>query len=196
MNDPLDKPVSTALPPANFHIAGPRPARMEARSTALLLFGLAANLVPLLTFATTLREIAVDWRLSAAQSGWIGGITTRAFWATIARICSRTPFSRLVEAQQHGLVAQHDRGQHSDVVAHRRHLVEHAVLLSREKFEGDRLSHYGDRPLIRGRQNKRRLRPCDWRSPIRCRTTRGRGQRSCRAPGSGSGRTSSCASRG
>ncbi|MGH7047762.1 MAG: MFS transporter [Stellaceae bacterium] len=48
---------------------------MAARkSTALLLFGLVANLVPLLTFATTLHEIAVAWRLSAAQSGWIGGI--------------------------------------------------------------------------------------------------------------------------
>jgi MFS family permease len=39
-----------------------------------LLFGLVANLVPLLTFATTLPEIASEWRLSAAQSGWIGGI--------------------------------------------------------------------------------------------------------------------------
>lgn len=40
----------------------------------MLSFGLVANLVPLMTFAATLNEIASDWSLSASQSGWIGGI--------------------------------------------------------------------------------------------------------------------------
>lgn len=44
------------------------------RSTVLLILGLTANLLPLLTYATTLHEIAVAWGLSAGQSGWIGGI--------------------------------------------------------------------------------------------------------------------------
>ncbi|MGH7038953.1 MAG: MFS transporter [Stellaceae bacterium] len=44
------------------------------RSTILLIFGLVTNLLPLLTYATTLHEIAVAWGLSAGQSGWIGGI--------------------------------------------------------------------------------------------------------------------------
>ena len=44
------------------------------RSTVILLFGLVANLIPLLTFATTLPQISADWGLSAGQAGWIGGI--------------------------------------------------------------------------------------------------------------------------
>jgi predicted MFS family arabinose efflux permease len=46
----------------------------SARTTVLLSFGLVANLAALMTFAATLNEIAADWRLSASQSGWIGGI--------------------------------------------------------------------------------------------------------------------------
>ncbi len=46
----------------------------SGKSTTILLFGLVANLTPLLTFATTLPEIAADWGLSAAQSGWVGGV--------------------------------------------------------------------------------------------------------------------------
>ncbi|HZT87833.1 MAG TPA: MFS transporter [Stellaceae bacterium] len=69
MTDRLDQPlaISGAVPAAM-----PRGAAL--RSTAILLFGLVANLTPLLTFATTLHEIARDWGLSADQSGWIGGI--------------------------------------------------------------------------------------------------------------------------
>ncbi|MGH7030936.1 MAG: MFS transporter [Stellaceae bacterium] len=75
MRDPLDKPFFAARRRRSFPVSGERPTGMAAgRSTALLLFGLVANLVPLLTFATTLHEIAVAWGLSAAQSGWIGGI--------------------------------------------------------------------------------------------------------------------------
>jgi MFS family permease len=73
MTEPLSRPVSAA--PADLPMANQGHIGMAVgRSTALLLFGLVANLVPLLTFAATLREIAVDWNLSAAQSGWIGGI--------------------------------------------------------------------------------------------------------------------------
>ena len=46
----------------------------SARATALLSFGLVANLAALMTFAATLNEIAADWSLDASQSGWIGGI--------------------------------------------------------------------------------------------------------------------------
>jgi MFS family permease len=61
--------------PATAGEAGRGERRFPAgRSTALLLFGLVANLAPLLTFATTLHEIAVAWKLSAAEAGWIGGI--------------------------------------------------------------------------------------------------------------------------
>lgn len=61
--------------PAAARAAGRgEPGFRAGKSTALLLFGLVANLVPLLTFATTLHEIAQAWKLSAAQSGWIGGI--------------------------------------------------------------------------------------------------------------------------
>ena len=45
-----------------------------ARATILLSLGLVANLVPLMTFAATLNEIASDWSLDASRSGWIGGI--------------------------------------------------------------------------------------------------------------------------
>lgn len=43
-------------------------------ATAILLFGLVANLAPLLTFATMLPQITQEWGLSAGQAGWIGGI--------------------------------------------------------------------------------------------------------------------------
>jgi hypothetical protein len=46
----------------------------SARATALLSFGLVANLATQMTFAATLHEIAADWSLDASQSGWIGGI--------------------------------------------------------------------------------------------------------------------------
>src|SRR5216684_2358474 len=46
----------------------------SARATALLSFGLVANLATQMTFAATLHEIAADWTLDASGSGWIGGI--------------------------------------------------------------------------------------------------------------------------
>jgi MFS family permease len=44
------------------------------RATVLLSVGLVVNLATLMTFAAALNEIAVDWSLNAAQSGWIGGV--------------------------------------------------------------------------------------------------------------------------
>jgi MFS family permease len=46
----------------------------STRATALLSFGLVANLAAQMTFAATLHEIAADWALNASASGWIGGI--------------------------------------------------------------------------------------------------------------------------
>lgn len=53
------------------------------RSTVILVFGLIANLLPLLTYATTLREIAAQWGLSAGQSGWIGGVYFAGYAAAV-----------------------------------------------------------------------------------------------------------------
>jgi hypothetical protein len=52
----------------------PPRARGSATATAVLSFGLVANLATLMTFAATLHEIAADWSLDATRSGWIGGI--------------------------------------------------------------------------------------------------------------------------
>jgi MFS family permease len=59
------------------------PGSFMGRSTAILVFGLVANLVPLLTYATTLHEIAAQWGLSAGQSGWIGGIYFAGYAAAV-----------------------------------------------------------------------------------------------------------------
>jgi len=42
--------------------------------TAVLAFGLVANLVPLATFAAVMPQITMDWSLTAGDAGWIGGI--------------------------------------------------------------------------------------------------------------------------
>ncbi|HEY1261690.1 MAG TPA: MFS transporter [Stellaceae bacterium] len=55
----------------------------QSAATAILVFGLVANLAPLLTYATTLREIALAWGLSAGQSGWIGGIYFAGYAAAV-----------------------------------------------------------------------------------------------------------------
>lgn len=61
-----------------------------ARSISVLSFGLVANLVPLMTFAATLHEIAVAWSLSAAQSGWIGGIYFAGYAVAVPVLASAT----------------------------------------------------------------------------------------------------------
>ncbi len=52
-------------------------------ATVILVFGLIANLAPLLTYAVTLREIAAAWGLGAGQSGWIGGIYFAGYAAAV-----------------------------------------------------------------------------------------------------------------
>lgn len=44
------------------------------QAVGILSFGLVANLVPLMTFAATLPQIAAEWGLSATEAGWIGGV--------------------------------------------------------------------------------------------------------------------------
>lgn len=72
---------------ASWNEAGPAepPAAPVAagRSTAILVFGLVANLAPLLTYATALHDIAAQWHLTAAQSGWIGGIFFAGYAAAV-----------------------------------------------------------------------------------------------------------------
>jgi predicted MFS family arabinose efflux permease len=60
------------------------------RAIGVLSFGLVANLAPLMTFASTLHEIAADWGLSANQSGWIGGISSPGMRFAVPVLASAT----------------------------------------------------------------------------------------------------------
>jgi MFS family permease len=60
------------------------------RAIGVLSFGLVANLVPLMTFAATLHEIAADWGVSASQSGWIGGIYFAGYAIAVPVLASAT----------------------------------------------------------------------------------------------------------
>jgi MFS family permease len=62
----------------------------SARATALLSFGLVANLATQMTFAATLHEIAADWELDASQSGWIGGIYFAGYAIAVPFLASAT----------------------------------------------------------------------------------------------------------
>jgi MFS family permease len=62
----------------------------SARATALLSFGLVANLATQMTFAATLHEIAADWSLDASQSGWIGGIYFAGYAIAVPFLASAT----------------------------------------------------------------------------------------------------------
>ena len=62
----------------------------SARPTALLSFGLVANLAALMTFAATLHEIAADWSLTASESGWIGGIYFAGYAIAVPFLASAT----------------------------------------------------------------------------------------------------------
>src|SRR6266571_3594299 len=69
----------------------PSPVRGgSARATALLSFGLVANLATQMTFAATLHEIAADWSLDASQSGWIGGIYFAGYAIAVPFLASAT----------------------------------------------------------------------------------------------------------
>src|SRR5690349_2504648 len=61
-----------------------------ARVTALLSFGLVANLATQMTFAATLHEIAADWALDASESGWIGGIYFAGYAVAVPFFASAT----------------------------------------------------------------------------------------------------------
>jgi MFS family permease len=60
------------------------------RAMAVLAFGLVANLVPLMTFAATLPEIAAEWGLSAGEAGWIGGIYFAGYAASVPFLAGAT----------------------------------------------------------------------------------------------------------
>jgi MFS family permease len=60
------------------------------RAIAVLSFGLVANLVPVMTFAATLPQIAAEWGLSAGQAGWIGGIYFAGYAACVPILASAT----------------------------------------------------------------------------------------------------------
>ena len=62
----------------------------SSRATALLSFGLVANLAAQMTFAATLHEIAADWALDASQSGWIGGIYFAGYAVAVPFLASAT----------------------------------------------------------------------------------------------------------
>jgi MFS family permease len=65
-------------------------ARSAASTIAILSFGLVANLVPLMTFAACLPEIAADWSFSGGQAGWIGGIYFAGYAAAVPILASAT----------------------------------------------------------------------------------------------------------
>src|SRR5438552_9921612 len=62
----------------------------SARATALLSFGLVANLATQMTFAATLHEIAAEWALDASGSGWIGGIYFAGYAVAVPFLASAT----------------------------------------------------------------------------------------------------------
>jgi MFS family permease len=57
---------------------------------AILSFCLVANLVPLMTFPAVLPDVAVAWRLSASEAGWIGGIYFAGYAAAVPLLASAT----------------------------------------------------------------------------------------------------------
>jgi predicted MFS family arabinose efflux permease len=62
----------------------------SAKATALLSFGLVANLATQMTFAAALHKIATDWVLDATESGWIGGIYFAGYAVAVPFLASAT----------------------------------------------------------------------------------------------------------
>jgi MFS family permease len=56
----------------------------------VLSFGLVANLLPLMTFAATMPQIAAEWGLSAGEAGWIGGIYFAGYAAAVPFLAGAT----------------------------------------------------------------------------------------------------------
>jgi MFS family permease len=62
----------------------------SSRTTAVLTFGLVANLAPLATFAAVMPEISADWGLTASEAGWIGGIYFGGYAASVPILAGAT----------------------------------------------------------------------------------------------------------
>src|SRR5580693_4086279 len=60
------------------------------QAIAVLSFGLVANLLPLMTFAAALPQIAAEWGLSAGEAGWIGGIYFAGYAAAVPILAGAT----------------------------------------------------------------------------------------------------------
>src|SRR5260370_4870019 len=90
MNDISGRPA----PPQSILLKDPSRVGLSrfaaGKATAVLSFGLIANLTPLMTYAATLHEIAADWGLSASQSGWIGGIYFAGYAVAVPVLASAT----------------------------------------------------------------------------------------------------------
>jgi MFS family permease len=65
----------------------------SSRTTAVLTFGLVANLAPLAplaTFAAVMPQITADWGLTAGEAGWIAGIYFAGYAASVPILASAT----------------------------------------------------------------------------------------------------------
>src|SRR4051794_16566183 len=60
------------------------------KATALLSFGLMANLMPSATFAATIPAIDLAWGLHSSKAGWIGGIYFAGYAASVLILASAT----------------------------------------------------------------------------------------------------------
>jgi len=66
------------------------PINPATKATALLSFGLVANLMPSATFAATIPAIDLAWGLQASEAGWIGGIYFAGYAASVPVLASAT----------------------------------------------------------------------------------------------------------
>src|SRR4051812_3833451 len=77
--------------PARFGIyLEPLPIHPGTKATALLSFGLMANLMPSATFAATIPAIDLARGLQASEAGWIGGIYFAGYAASVPILASAT----------------------------------------------------------------------------------------------------------
>jgi MFS family permease len=60
------------------------------QAIAVLSLGLVANLLPLMTFAAVLPQIAAEWGLSAGEAGWVGGIYFAGYAASVPILAGAT----------------------------------------------------------------------------------------------------------
>jgi MFS family permease len=60
------------------------------QTIAVLSFGLVANLLPLMTFAAALPQIAAEWGLSAEEAGWVAGIYFAGYAAAVPILAGAT----------------------------------------------------------------------------------------------------------